>query len=107
MKKIFIILSTIIFLVACKSTKDPVPPKNGNLIKEETSNLNTEDKANSSDTKDKIENDKKGQEEEKLSYINQEGKTIKERYIPLEGFRRIEVEKGSFGEFLRDQKLKS
>lgn len=106
MKKIFIILLIIIFLVACKSTKDLVPLKNGNLTKEETSTVSTGEKTNSANTKDKIENSKKGQEEETISYINQEGNTIKERYISLEGFSRIEVEEGSFGEFLRNQKLK-
>lgn len=38
--------------------------------------------------------------------LNKEGMTIKDRYSTLTGFERIEVEDNSFGEFLRNQKLK-
>jgi len=38
--------------------------------------------------------------------INKEGLTIKDRYLPIEGYSRVEYEEGSFGEFLRNQKLK-
>lgn len=41
-----------------------------------------------------------------ISYIIPNGNTIEERYLTLEGFKRVEVEKDSFGEFLRNQKLK-
>ena len=44
--------------------------------------------------------------EENNSYINQEGLTIKDSYLPIEGYTRIEHEEGSFAEFLRNQKLK-
>lgn len=44
--------------------------------------------------------------EENSSHINQDGLTIKNRYLPLEGYTRIEHEEGSFAEFLRNQKLK-
>lgn len=40
------------------------------------------------------------------SHIVSDGITIKARYLPLVGFTRVEVEKGSFGEFLRNKKLK-
>ena len=38
--------------------------------------------------------------------LNKEGMTIKDRYSTPMGFERIEVEANSFGEFLRNQKLK-
>jgi len=38
--------------------------------------------------------------------LNENGNTIKERYKTPEGFKRIDVDENSFGEFLRNQKLK-
>lgn len=35
-----------------------------------------------------------------------QGSTIGSRYLPVEGYKRVDVEEGSFGEFLRNQKLK-
>lgn len=40
------------------------------------------------------------------NYIIPQENTIESRYLPIEGYKRVEVEKGSFGEFLRNQKLK-
>jgi len=40
------------------------------------------------------------------SYVNEEGMTIGERYSVPEGYTRSKVDEGSFGEFLRNQKLK-
>ena len=42
----------------------------------------------------------------KTDYINQEGMTVMERYLLPEGYKRVEVEESSFGEFLRKQRLK-
>ena len=36
-----------------------------------------------------------------ISLINPDGKTVQERFLPPEGFSRVEVEHGSFKEFLR------
>lgn len=44
--------------------------------------------------------------DEKKSYINPEGENIEARYIPIEGYERVEVFEGSFEEFLRNQRLK-
>jgi len=41
-----------------------------------------------------------------INYLNKNGNTIQERYLTLEGYKRIEVEKNSFQEFLRNQSLK-
>lgn len=41
-----------------------------------------------------------------ICYIISSGSTIEERYLSLEGFKRVEVNKDSFGEFLRNQRLK-
>lgn len=41
-----------------------------------------------------------------INYLNKNGNTIQERYLTLEGYKRIEVEKNSFQEFLRNQRLK-
>ena len=38
--------------------------------------------------------------------INKEGLTIKDRYLPIEGYLRVEYSEESFAEFLRNQKLK-
>lgn len=38
--------------------------------------------------------------------ISEDGNTIGERYFPPKGFERVEVSENSFGEFLRNQKLK-
>ena len=78
MKKIFIILLALVLLTSCKPTKENVerPKATGSPIKE------------------------------RASYINIEGKTIEERYLTLEGYNRVEVDSISFGEFLRNQKLK-
>lgn len=78
MKKIFIILLALVLLTSCKPTKENVerPKATGSPIKE------------------------------RASYINIEGKTIEERYSTLEGYNRVEVDRNSFGEFLRNQKLK-
>lgn len=78
MKKIFIILLASVLLTSCKSIKEDVerPKDIGSPIKE------------------------------RASYINIEGKTIEERYLTLEGYNRVEVDRNSFGEFLRNQKLK-
>lgn len=42
----------------------------------------------------------------KETYINPNGMTIQDRYLPPKDYTRIEVEENSFGEFLRNQKLK-
>lgn len=78
MKKIFIILLALVLLTSCKPTKENVerPKATGSPIKE------------------------------RASYINKEGETIEERYTTLEGYNRVEVGRNSFGQFLRNQKLK-
>ena len=45
-------------------------------------------------------------DEKAVELVNKEANTILERYNTPEGFQRIDVEDGSFGEFLRKQKLK-
>ncbi len=47
------------------------------------------------------------QENTANTIVNKEGLTIKDRYLPIEGYIRVEYEEGSFAEFLRNQKLKS
>lgn len=78
MKKVFVILLILTLLTGCKTEKDNVesPQTVNRPIKEET------------------------------NFVNIEGTTIEDRYQTLEGYNRVEVELNSFGEFLRNQKLK-
>ena len=78
MKKVFVILLILTLLTSCKTEKDNVesPQTVNRPIKEET------------------------------NFVNIEGTTIEERYQTLEGYNRVEVDRNSFGEFLRNQKLK-
>ena len=41
-----------------------------------------------------------------INYVNKKGMTIETRYNVPTGYKRVSVEKGSFAEFLRNQKLK-
>lgn len=43
---------------------------------------------------------------EELYYINESGKTVQERIIVPDGFERVTVQEGSFGEYLRSLQLK-
>lgn len=45
-------------------------------------------------------------DKKKISYINPEGETIKDRHLTPEGYTRVKVDKDSFGDFLRNQRLK-
>lgn len=80
--KMLLIILMLILITSCKATKDS-----------EQSRL-------------PIDLDVGGEGNKKISYINQEGQTIEERYLTLEGYTRVEVDKDSFGGFLRNQKLK-
>lgn len=40
------------------------------------------------------------------NYVNKQGTTVETRYNVPTGYKRVNVEKGSFAEFLRNQKLK-
>lgn len=44
--------------------------------------------------------------EEKQSFINENGKTVQDRILVPDGYERIKVERGSFGEYLRELPLK-
>lgn len=64
-----------------------------------------------------IQNDEKSQsktnlpieekDKKRISYINPEGQTIIERHLTPKGYIRVGVDKDSFGDFLRNQKLKT
>jgi len=41
-----------------------------------------------------------------INYLNKKGMTVETRYSLPNGYKRVSVEKGSFAEFLRNQKLK-
>ena len=41
-----------------------------------------------------------------MKYLNKKGMTVETRYSVPNGYKRVSVEKGSFAEFLRNQKLK-
>ena len=85
--KIMYIASIILFLLTgCKkeNDKDIIPLKQNSpesIVEETTTSV------------------------EKL--INPEGMIIAERYFPPKGFERVQVSENSFGEFLRNQNLKS
>lgn len=86
MKKFLLVLLISLFLTGCNNIdnsylvdKDKIKPRNEVVPIEEI-----------------VEED----------ILNKEGITIKDRYLTPMGFDRIEVEENSFGEFLRNQKLK-
>lgn len=60
----------------------------------------------STDEKQLIKSEKQSIKSEKQSFINGSGKTVEERILVPEGFERIKVEPGSFGEYLRKLPLK-
>lgn len=43
---------------------------------------------------------------EKVSLVNESGETVEARYIPVEGYSRVDAEEKSFEKFLRNQRLK-
>lgn len=88
MKKIIIILCAALFVTGCTKNHEKDNENIPQKIEENT------DLSNEAITP-----------MEKL--INEEGMTIAERYFPLNGFERVRVSDNSFGEFLRNQKLKS
>lgn len=49
---------------------------------------------------------KPGSKSETVSFINPSGKTLKNRILTPEGYKRISAEKGSFASFLRNYKMK-
>ena len=79
---ILLLIIILISLTSCKSIKNNV---------ELSSPINTSEE---------------GEKTKDTSYIIPNGSSIEERYLTLEGFKRVEVKKGSFGEFLRNQRLK-
>lgn len=86
MKKL-LILMFVVFLAACSANNS----QNDNL------------KPNLSGIKDRIENSLKST---KTDLINEDGNTVQERIKITEGFERIKVDAGSFGEYLRNLPLK-
>lgn len=81
MKKI-IILVILLFLTGCNNEKDlkhAGDSKEINNIKPVSEEVVTPQREN---------------------YVNTEGMTVQDRYLPPKGFTRVEVQKDSFGEFL-------
>lgn len=82
MNKILLVLLISIFMTGCNNM--------------DNSNLVEEDKSKPTPIEQIVEE----------IIINKEAMTIKDRYSTPIGFERIDAEKSSFGEFLRNQKLK-
>lgn len=87
MKKILLVLLISISLTACNNIDDE------NLVEVDKNKPKNESTPIEGVVKEEI-------------IINKEEMTIKDRYSTPIGFERIEVESNSFGEFLRNQKLK-
>jgi hypothetical protein len=66
-------------------------------------NLDSNPKELSQEQGGEIANSK---EDKIISLINKEGKTVQDRIKPPDGFKRIPVEEGSYGEYLRNLPLK-
>ena len=82
---IIIIMSMFILITGCKKIEDPTKnsiKNNSEPVVEETSTL------------------------DKSMLLNKEGSTIEARYLPPKDFNRLEIDEGSFADFLRKQKLK-
>lgn len=87
MKKLLItILSLILLISGCTKIENNMLDPNKNTIEKPIS--------------------KEVTSPDKPNLLNNEGKTIKDRYLTPEGYSRVEVVVGSFAEFLRNQKLK-
>lgn len=78
-------MSMLLLITGCKKIEDPKknPIENSpEPVVEETTTLN------------------------KLKLLNKEGSTVEARYLPPKDFNRVEIDEGSFADFLRKQKLK-
>ncbi|HHW30698.1 MAG TPA: DUF4846 domain-containing protein [Clostridiaceae bacterium] len=116
MRRIIVILSFIlvvlVFLSSC-SINNYTGSDSGIRSGEqngETENIQTNsgkslnDISNSSENNTVIKNIV--EQQSKTSLINEEGITVQERIMVPEGYKRVDVEKGSFGEYLRNLPLK-
>lgn len=78
----FLFFITVLLLISCKPVKNNI---------DSSESINIPSKTNSVKS---------------ASHIVSDGITIEARYLPLENYKRVEVEEDSFEEFLRNQKLK-
>lgn len=94
MKRILILTLTMMLLTSC--SQDNI------LLKEETRVPFKDNGDIGVKQQDKVPSKK-----QKISLINEEGKTIQERIKVPQGFERIKVEESSYGQYLRNFPLKS
>lgn len=111
MKTIILITILIIALTSCNEIEKINSNETSNKVEsvEEEEDKKTKEVYEEKQVEKKSEEtSEKPKEEvvEKLNLLNTEGQTIEERYKPPQGFKRVEVEPGSYQEFLRKQKLK-
>ncbi len=102
MKKAWILISLVIF-TSCSMDNNRIQNENleTTLIDELKSSLTTNNPNSTSD-----ENEPTTEIKEAISIINEEGKTIEKRFNTPDGFERIKVEDGSYGQYLRTFQLK-
>ena len=99
-----LILTVLVFLTAC-STRNTTEKKQNSVLPEEDSVLmEEEDSDESSISSSKSDTDQ--MENAVADLIDEGGNTVQERLMVPEGFVRVKVEAGSFGEYLRNLPLK-
>ncbi len=114
MKTIILLAIVIIALTSCNEieritvneTKNKVESTEEDDKSVEESSIEKEAEK-TTEEKDIESSDKEiGENLQSAVLLNPDGQTIEERYNPPEGFKRVQVEPGSYQEFLRKQKLK-
>ena len=103
MKKLMILL-LVVFLTACSTKNSLIINQKTNIPTDSQTDIQSEEQGTeeSQDAKE-AQNATKSK---KANLINEDGMIVQERIMVPDGFERIEVEAGSYGEYLRSLPLK-
>jgi len=102
--KLCLVLAAIVFLTACSARNTTEEKRSTSDEKKNSVLLEEEDSTERSVSSSRSDTDQV--ESEGIDLIDEEGNTVQERLMVPEGFVRVKVEAGSFGEYLRNLPLK-